>query len=371
MCACSITQSCLTIHDPIDCSLPGSSVHGIFQIRILEWVAISPSRGSSWPRDGTHISYVLALAGRFFIYWATQEAKTIKCYPLKVGMYGLFARVNLHWPPMLPSVQFSSVTQSCPTLCNLTNRSTPGIPVHRSGSLPKLMSIESVMPSSHLILCRPLFLLPPIPMSQLFTWGGQSIGVSASASVLSMNTQDWSPLGWTDWISLQSKGLSRVFSNTTVLKHQFFGAQLSSHKVHSLGCVCMGAQSYPTLWDPVDCSPPGFFAHGILQQEYWSKLPFPPPGDLPNPGMEIASPEDYALQADSSSLSHQVIAVSLKLSIINIWTKWFSVEGVGRKMSCALQEVYFSSISGLCPLDANSNPLPQCDNQNSLCCCCC
>ena len=65
------------------------------------------------------------------------------------------------------------------------------------------------------------------PMSQLFTRGGQSIRVSASASVLPMNTQDWSPLGWTGWISLQSKGLSRAFSNTTVQKHQFFGAQLS------------------------------------------------------------------------------------------------------------------------------------------------
>ena len=65
-------------------------------------------------------------------------------------------------------------------------------------------------------------------MSQLFTSGGQSIGVSASTSVLPMNTWDWSPLGWTGWISLQSKGLSRIFSNTTVQKHQFFGAQLSS-----------------------------------------------------------------------------------------------------------------------------------------------
>ena len=65
------------------------------------------------------------------------------------------------------------------------------------------------------------------PMSQLFTSGGQSIGVSASTSVLPMNTQDWSPLGWTGWISLQSKGLSRVFFNTTVQKHQFFGAQIS------------------------------------------------------------------------------------------------------------------------------------------------
>ena len=65
------------------------------------------------------------------------------------------------------------------------------------------------------------------PMSQLFTWGGLSIGVSASTSVPPMNTQDWFPLGWTGWISLESKGLSRVFSNTTVQKHQFFGAQLS------------------------------------------------------------------------------------------------------------------------------------------------
>ena len=66
------------------------------------------------------------------------------------------------------------------------------------------------------------------PMSRLFAWGGQSIGVSASVSVLPMNTQDWSPLEWTGWISLQSKGLSSVFSNNTFQKHQFFGTQLSS-----------------------------------------------------------------------------------------------------------------------------------------------
>ena len=101
-------------------------------------------------------------------------------------------------------------------------------------SLPKLMSIESVMPSHHLILCRPLFLrlqsFPgsgSFPVSQLFTSGGQSIGVSASTSVLQVNIQDRFPLGWTGWISLQSKGLSRVFSNTTVQKHQFFSTQLS------------------------------------------------------------------------------------------------------------------------------------------------
>ena len=66
------------------------------------------------------------------------------------------------------------------------------------------------------------------PRNQLFTWGGQSIGVSASASVLPMNTQDWSPLRWTGWVSLNSKGILRVFSNTTVQKHQFFSAQPSS-----------------------------------------------------------------------------------------------------------------------------------------------
>ena len=106
--------------------------------------------------------------------------------------------------------------------------------ITNSQSLLKLMSIVSVMPSNHLILCHPLLLLPSIfPSIRVFSnksvlhTRGQSIGVSASASVLPMNTQDWYPLGWTDWISFQSKGLSRVFSNTTVQKHQFFSAQLS------------------------------------------------------------------------------------------------------------------------------------------------
>ena len=95
-----------------------------------------------------------------------------------------------------------------------------------SQSLLKLMSIESVMPSNHLILCCPLSShLQSFPasgsfqMSQLFPAGGQSTGVSASASVLPMNIQDQFPLGWTGWISLQSTGLSRVFSNTTAQKH--------------------------------------------------------------------------------------------------------------------------------------------------------
>ena len=127
---------------------------------------------------------------------------------------------------VLFSVQFSSVQSlSCVRLFV-----TPWIAAHQaslsitnSWSLFRLLSLKSVMSSSHLILCHPLLLLPQslpasgsFPMSQLFSWGGRSIGVSASTSGLPMNTQDWSPLGWTGWISLQSKGLSRVFFNTTV-----------------------------------------------------------------------------------------------------------------------------------------------------------
>ena len=137
-----------------------------------------------------------------------------------------------------PHVKFSSV-QSLSRVRLFTNPWTAAcqasLSITNSRSSPKLMSNESVMPSSHLILCRPFLLLPPIPPSirvfsneSLFAWGGQSIGVSALASVLPKNTQDWSPSEWTGWISLQSKGFSRVFSNTTVQKHSaFFTVQLS------------------------------------------------------------------------------------------------------------------------------------------------
>ena len=97
-----------------------------------------------------------------------------------------------------------------------------------SWGLLSFMSVESVMPANHLILCRSLLLLPSIfPSIRVISNGGQSIAVSASASIRPVNIQDWFSLGWTGWISLQSKGLSRVFSKTTVQKHQFFSAQLS------------------------------------------------------------------------------------------------------------------------------------------------
>ena len=133
--------------------------------------------------------------------------------------------------------QFSSVAQSCPTYSlqphGLKHARPPcpsPAPGVYSNSGPLSRWCHPTISSSVVPFCSCLQSSPAsgsIPMSQFFTSGGQNIGVSASASVLPMNTQAWFPLGWTGWISLQSKGLSRVFSNTTVQKHQFFGTQLS------------------------------------------------------------------------------------------------------------------------------------------------
>ena len=133
------------------------------------------------------------------------------------------------------SVQFSSVAQSCLTLWpHESQHARPPCPSPASGVHPNQRPSSpwchpaissSVVPFS----CpQSLPASESFPMSQLFTWGGQSTGVSALASFLPKNTQGWSPLEWTGWISLQSKGLSRVFFNTTVQKHQFFCAQPSS-----------------------------------------------------------------------------------------------------------------------------------------------
>ena len=110
-----------------------------------------------------------------------------------------------HYPSPAPGVH--------PNSCPSSRQCHPNI----SSSVVPFSSCPQSLPASE-----------SFPMSQLFTWGGQRIAVSALASVLPKNTQDWSPLGGTGWISLQSKGLSRVFSNTTVQKHQFFSTQLSS-----------------------------------------------------------------------------------------------------------------------------------------------
>ena len=133
--------------------------------------------------------------------------------------------------------QFSSVAESCSTLCDPMNSGMPGLPVHHQ--LPEFTQTRvyqlsnAIQPSKSSVIpfssCpQSLPASKSFPMSQLFAWGGQSTGVSALASVLPKKSQGWSPSEWIGWISLQSKGLSRVFYNTTVQKHQFFSTQPSS-----------------------------------------------------------------------------------------------------------------------------------------------
>ena len=127
----------------------------------------------------------------------------------------------------------SSIAQSCLTLCDSVQHTRPPCPSPTpwaySNSCPLSWWCRPTISSSvGPFYCFQTFLASgSFQMTQLFTSRGLSIGASASASVLPLNTQDWFPLGWNGWISLQSKGLSRVFSNTTVQKHQFFGVQFS------------------------------------------------------------------------------------------------------------------------------------------------
>ena len=193
----SVTQSCLTLCEPMNRSMPGIPVdHQLPE------------------STQTHVHCVSDILSN----------NLILCHPLLL-LPSIF--------PSISSVQFTSVTQSRPTLCNPMICSTPGLPVHHQ--LLEFTSLSqwchpaissSVIPFSSCPQSLPAS--GSFPMSQLFAWGGQSTEVSALASFRSKNIQDWSPLEWTSWISLQSRGLSRVFSNITVQKHQFFNAQPSS-----------------------------------------------------------------------------------------------------------------------------------------------
>ena len=210
-----VSQLCPTLRDPMDCSPPGSSIHGIFQAWVLGWGAVP---FSEWQlRDGY-----------------SQYLQRASHGP------GTSASVSFTWRHfILPTgaiiTTYSSVSQSCLTLWDPMDCSTPGFRVHHQ--LLELAQThvhwvgDAIQPShplspfsSHL---QSFLASGSFQMSQFFASGSQSTGVSASASVLQMNIQDCFPLGWTGLISLQSKGLSRVFSNTTVQKHQFVGAQLS------------------------------------------------------------------------------------------------------------------------------------------------
>ena len=141
----------------------------------------------------------------------------------------VLSRIFLYYVLLISfrSNQFSSVAQSCLTLCHPMNHSKPGLPVHHQ--LPESTQAHVHCVSDAIQPSHPL-LSPSPPALSLSQHQGLFQGVSSSyqvASVLPLNIQDWFPLGLTGWISLQSKGLSRVFSNTTVQKHQFFSTQLS------------------------------------------------------------------------------------------------------------------------------------------------
>ena len=145
-----------------------------------------------------------------------------------------FCRINLLFLSSVQSTLVQSLSHVHLFAILWTTACQGSLSITNSWSLLKLMSIESVMPFTHIILSHPLSSClqsfpesRPFQMSQVFVSGGQSVGVSASPLVLPMSIQDWFPLGWTSWISLQSKGLSRVFSYTTIQKHKFFSTQLS------------------------------------------------------------------------------------------------------------------------------------------------
>ena len=182
-----------------------ASVHGISQARIL---SLPPS--GHLPNPGNQ-SQVFRFGGSFFT--PEPPGKPIKNSSVQFSRSGvsnsLQPHESQHVRPPCPSPSPGVHSNSCPS----SRWCHPAI----SSSVVLFSSCPQSLPASE-----------SFPMSQLFAWGGQRTGVSALASVLPKNTQGWSLLEWSGWISLQSKGLSRVFSNTTVQKHQFFSTQLSS-----------------------------------------------------------------------------------------------------------------------------------------------
>ena len=180
-----------------------------------------------------------------------------------------------------------------------------------SWSLLRLMNIELVLPCNHLILCRPLLLPPSIFSNEsVLCIQDQSIGVSASASILSMNIQDWFPLGWTGWISLLSKGLSRVFSNTTVEKHQFFSSAFFTVQL-SHPYVTTGKAIALTRWTFVGKVMSLFF--NILSRLVVTFLPRSKPlliSWLQSPSVVILEPpkiESATVSTDSPYICHEVM----------------------------------------------------------------
>ena len=201
-----LLQSCPTLWDPIKCSLPGSSVQGVS--RWEYWLPHPPPGDLSDPGIEPTSLKSSALAGKLFATSATWEALKMDSvqFSCSVVSDSLRPHESQHARPPCPSPTPGVHSDSRPS----SRRCHRAI----SSSVVPFSSCPQSLPASE-----------SFPMSQLFAWGGQSTGVSALTSFLPKNTQDWCPLEWTGWISVQSKGLSRVFSNTTVQKHQFFGKQ--------------------------------------------------------------------------------------------------------------------------------------------------
>ena len=194
-------QSCLTLYGPVDCSLPGSSVHGILQARILHWVAISFFKGSPPPRNWTHI---FCIAGRFFTTVPSTKLLKISCgiqifhicYLLFLFYIWTFYFVLGYQssPVQLPNGVWLFVTP-----CTAAPQAS--LSIINCQSLLKLINLESVMPSNHLILCCPLFLqLSIFPSIRVFSERvssshqvGKVLEFHPQASVLPMNIQDWFP----------------------------------------------------------------------------------------------------------------------------------------------------------------------------------
>ena len=164
---------------------------------------MSQTKATTLQRNISRLTLAIVIGVIFFCFFSSVQ------FSLSVVSDSLRPHDLQHARPPCPSPTPEAYPNSCPS----SRWCHPAI----SSPVVPFSSCPQSFPASE-----------SFPMSQLFTWDGQSIGVSVPASVLPMNTQDWSPLGWTGLISLQSKGLSRVFSNTTVQKHQFFGTQISS-----------------------------------------------------------------------------------------------------------------------------------------------
>ena len=187
-----------TVNPTVNCACKGSRLHAPYENHFKTILSLQP-----WEKlfSMKLVSDAKKLGDQFLLFFSHSFVSALMSDSLQP--HGL-----QHVRPPCPSLSPRVYSNPCP----LSRWCHPTI----SSSVTPFSSCPQSFPISE-----------SFPMSQLFASGGQSIGASASASVLPMNTQDWYPLGWTGWISLQSKGLSRVFSNTTVQKHQFFGAQLS------------------------------------------------------------------------------------------------------------------------------------------------